>query len=197
LARRFGTCYFAGEILVSGLKGKSMDLSRRLMLQLTALAGIRPLAGGAATGGGARPEEIHDPAIRRVFAQVIDTLIPDDEVSPGALAAGVDERMVIASEPLPEFRKLVVEGCRWLNQEAAGAGAATFTDLDQAGRDLVIGRMEEAPPDAMQRDFFERVRYGAFLFYYADPISLRGLGYAGPPQPDGFPDYAEPPVGRL
>jgi hypothetical protein len=48
-------------------------------------------------------------------------------------------------------------------------------------------------PDSLARRAFRRTRHEAFVHYYADARSWPAIGYGGPPQPDGFPDYAQPP----
>ena len=47
---------------------------------------------------------------------------------------------------------------------------------------------------SLQRGFFTVTRVIAFDLYYADPATWAGIpGYRGPPQPEGYPDHADPP----
>ena len=41
--------------------------------------------------------------------------------------------------------------------------------------------------------FFKIIREDVFYGYYSNPISWKVIGYFGPPQPVGYPDYAERP----
>jgi gluconate 2-dehydrogenase gamma chain len=43
--------------------------------------------------------------------------------------------------------------------------------------------------------FFRVIREDVFHGYYSNPISWDVVGYFGPPQPNGYPDFAEPPSG--
>lgn len=45
----------------------------------------------------------------------------------------------------------------------------------------------------MPARFIRRLRDQAFELYYAHPEALAGMAGAGPPQPTGYPRYAEPP----
>ena len=52
---------------------------------------------------------------------------------------------------------------------------------------------EQSAERSLPRVFFKAVQYYAFEIYYAHPETWVSLGYPGPPQPMGFPNYAEPP----
>ncbi len=49
--------------------------------------------------------------------------------------------------------------------------------------------------DSPARRAFARTREDAFAAFYGDPRAWPGIGYRGPPQPEGFPDYDRPPQG--
>jgi len=41
--------------------------------------------------------------------------------------------------------------------------------------------------------FFKIIRQDVLNGYYSHPASWKGVGYFGPPQPNGYPDFASPP----
>jgi hypothetical protein len=43
------------------------------------------------------------------------------------------------------------------------------------------------------RAFFNRTRDDAMEAFYSDPRNWPAVGFRGPPQPEGYPDFAEPP----
>lgn len=43
-------------------------------------------------------------------------------------------------------------------------------------------------------NFFSAIRDDVVYGYYSNPVSWKVIGYFGPPQLFGYPDYAEPPL---
>ena len=171
-----------------------MKLTRRILLRFFARAGL--VLGFAPIATDAVARDGLDPAIRRTLASYLDTLIPDDEASPGAVKAGIDKRFASLTEASPQFRKLIVAGCRWLDGEAVKAGTRSFPGLDEDKRNAIIGRASRSARRSVPRQFFDRTRRPAFVLYYGIASSWSAIGYAGPPQPAGFLDYAESPEQR-
>jgi hypothetical protein len=75
--------------------------------------------------------------------------------------------------------QIVGMGCAWLDQQAAALGAEDFASLQPEQREAIVERAEQAAPRTLPR--------------YAHPDSWPSMGYAGPPQPRGFMDFAGPP----
>lgn len=177
-----------------------MKLTRRLMLRLFARSGLAlgfgSMAAGAVAQEGVASQDGLDPAIRRTFERYLDTLIPDEEGGPGTVTAGVGETLTAAAEAVPQARKLIVEGCRWLDGEAEKAGARSFAELGEEDRNTIVGRAAQSAPQSAPRRFFDQMREITFFLYYGSDAGWQAIGYDGPPQPIGFPDYAEPPEGR-
>ena len=171
-----------------------MELTRRVMLRLFARAGL--VLGFGSMANGAAWQDGLDPAIRRTLASYLDTLIPDDEASPGAVRAGIDKGFASWAEASPQYRRLIVEGCRWLDGEAEKAGARSFSELDEEKRNAIVGRASRSARRSVPRQFFDGTRRPAFFFYYGNASSWSAIGYEGPPQPGGFLDYADPPQRR-
>jgi hypothetical protein len=132
---------------------------------------------------------------QKTLEAFLDALIPSD-ITPGAVELGVPERIRLLAYRDYQYRRLLRNGCAWLNDKATKQNFETFYALDTAGREKVMQEAAESGPESMPRLFFERIRSDAFSHYYAQPVSWGTLGYKGPPQPDGFPDYADAPPSR-
>jgi hypothetical protein len=137
-----------------------------------------------------------DKTVQRIslsaLATYLDTLIPADS-TPSASQLGTDQAIVALARRREHLARLVGLGCGWLDQQAVERGAVDFAALPQAEREAVVALAENAPARSMPRAFFAFTHRQAFTHYYAQPASWRGLGFEGPPQPVGFPDFAQPP----
>jgi len=162
--------------------------SRRKLLDAAArfglVAWVAGLAGTFRRGRGARAAD-HE----RTFRAYLDTLIPEDAGAPGAVALGIPERLMAAGTAAD----VIAPFCAWLDARARDAGGGSFADLTAGEREAIVQAAESAVPDSPARHAFRRTRHEAFAHYYADARSWAAIGYRGPPQPDGFPDYAQPP----
>jgi len=169
-------------------------LSRRRLLDTAARTGLR---GWLATWlvGLWHPPATAAAAWERTLPACLDALIPADGDNPGALQLGVPQRLAAAAAQDRGYADMLDQFSRWLDAQAKAAGAASFTDLADAERETVLRAAEAAEAGSVPRIAFARLRRDAFTSFYADPRSWPAMGYAGPPQPNGFPDYAEPPRG--
>jgi hypothetical protein len=122
----------------------------------------------------------------------LDTLIPAD-VTPSATALGVGEALIAQARLDQGAMPLLAAGCQWLEAQAQQRGAADFASVPETAREEIARRAAAAAPGTPQRSFFDNTwRLGVF-HYYARPEVWASLGYAGPPQPKGFPDADRPP----
>lgn len=167
-----------------------MQLSRRELLRLTLGAGLLA-ASGYLVKDIFRPAELTR-SEEKTLAALLDTLIPDDDV-PGALQFGVAEKIQEKARGDHKYRRLVKQGCSWLEARAARLHAVNFASLGEKDRDAVLTLAMEGDADSLQRIFFQKMRSDAFYYYYSHPGSWPQLGYDGPPQPKGFPDYYAAP----
>jgi len=170
-----------------------MRISRRRILQLTGVGAIGVLIGWPVfrrLGSG----ELRN-AERRAIIAFVDTLIPADE-SPGAFDLQVHQRILRRADHDAGYRRLLRAGSQWLNCMAWWSGGAEFESLAPEERDSIVGKAAAGSSRWTVGRFFRTVRDDAFHIYYADPRSWQGLRYPGPPQPNGFVDYAEPPSTR-
>lgn len=161
---------------------------RELVRALLGFAAYLPVRLLLAASGG-QPEAFPPPPALGPF---LDTLLPDDG-TPSATQAGVDQEILRQMHANPRIRDMVVMGCLWLDQRADKLGAEEFAVLDAASREAVVRIAEASPARTVPRMFFGYLLGAAYQHYYSQPAVWRTLGYAGPPQPQGFMDFAGPP----
>ena len=128
----------------------------------------------------------------RSLPAFLDTLLPEDE-APSASRLGIDKGLVEHAAGIENYLRLLQLGCQWLDQQASAGNNVEFWQLDPQGMEDIVATAEQAPEGLIQKMFFDRVRADAFTFYYSNPASWVALGFAGPPQPGGYLDFAAPP----
>lgn len=133
---------------------------------------------------------------RSTLEAYLDTLIPADELGPGALDLDVPEALETALARDASYRQLLDLGCAWLDDQAAFFGEKGFSALGENERSRIVLLAADGEPGSLERTFFETTRRHVFRLYWTRPDAWAGIGYDGPPQPDGFMDYAEPPAKR-
>lgn len=122
----------------------------------------------------------------------LDTLIPRDE-TPGAVDLGIDKDFLELARKDRLIGDLLQRGCRWLDAQALKRGANNFSTLSQDKRDEVAGLAAGAGRGTQPGVFFRLVRDRAMFLYYSTPKAWAGIGFNGPPQWNGYPDYQLPP----
>lgn len=162
--------------------------SRRRLLEAAARLGLGAWLAGLA-GGIWRRRGARAAADERTFRAYLDTLIPGDAGAPGAIGLGIPERLTAAGGDTG----MIAPFCRWLDARAEATGGGSFADLPIGERETIVQAAESAAPESLAYRAFRRTRHDALAHYYADARSWPGIGYHGPPQPGGFPDYAQPP----
>ena len=171
------------------------ELSRREMLQATAAAaaalslpGVKvPLAGPQAA------KKFFTPAEFAVVDELSDLIIPTDDKSGGARAAGVaayiDARLAESFEPEPQVQwrtglKAVEDLSHELNSKA-------FMDSTPEQRLAVLTRMAaaESDPKTPAEKFFKEIKGATMHAYYTSKIGIHDdQGYKGNVYQTG--DYA-------
>jgi hypothetical protein len=157
-----------------------MTLTRRDVLRLAAAAAAAPLVPRAALGEAGvapalAPGRFFDAAEMALLDELTETIIPQDEHSGGARAAGVaayiDGRLAEYDPAIPDLRE---EREKWkaglamvdaLAREAAGA---RFLEASPALRIAVLERLaagEEHPTTDGERFFVELKHWTAFGYY--------------------------------
>lgn len=127
------------------------------------------------------------PEQRRLAGSLSDLIIPADEHSPSASAAGVvdfiDEWV---SAPYPDFQRdrgVVLGGFAWLDEEAQRRSGRDFVALD-AGEQTALcddicnaARVGKGLHEAAQ--FFARYRDLTAGAFYSSPVGRKDLNYIG------------------
>lgn len=168
-----------------------MRSNRRRFLGLTLAAAIFAQVRALLAAASGRPAGGDDRL--KALAPYLDTLLPADRWSPSATGLGVDALLAAKAARDAGYRRLLVDGCGRLDRGARRLGGRDFAALPERRREALVTLIAMARPGSAQRIFFETTRSDAFVYYYARPESWAGLGYDGPPQPNGYPDHASPP----
>ncbi|MGA2630515.1 MAG: gluconate 2-dehydrogenase subunit 3 family protein [Terriglobia bacterium] len=120
---------------------------------------------------------------KEMVATVADLIIPTDEVSPGARAAGVQDWIdfLVANSPAEDQRRWR-EGIVALDEASRRARGKKFLELaGSAQRELLqqLGEREESPATAAER-FFVLAKEATVDGYYTSEIGLmQDLKYQG------------------
>jgi len=165
-------------------------LTRRTLIRRIAAAGAwlpASLLLAAPTGTPDTEEELG------ALGPYLDTLLPADE-TPAATQLQIDQLILQRAGTDKNLLRLLTLGCAWLDARAIDRDARPYSELEPTARMEIVREAEASSPRTLQRVFFEQTRGLAFHLYYARPEAWRGLAYAGPPQPRGFPDFNRPPV---
>ena len=128
---------------------------------------------------------------KEIVATVADLMIPTDEVSPGARAAGVPDWIdfLVANSPAEEQRRWR-EGIAALDEASRQARGKNFLELAGAAqRELLLGlaEREESPASAAER-FLVLAKEATVNGYYTSEIGLmqdlkyQGASYADEPE---------------
>lgn len=122
--------------------------------------------------------------IAATFVAFCDTLVPADDLTPGASALGIPAAILaeLAGNTLAE--RLLAAGCDWLDAAASGS----FAVAAESVRVAACERMQLMPWQSPAGRFFALMRNTVMALYYAEPASWRGLALDRPPQPLGFFD---------
>jgi hypothetical protein len=146
--------------------------------------------GGAATLWG-HLNSFWRPRVNKHTAQTVtavtDLMFPGDGL-PGASELGIQNRIVA----IPNLHSLMTDGVVWLDAQAKHQGAPDFLALDE-GAKLAAIEAAFAANDVAARQFVLTLRLYAGLFYYTEPVIKAAFPYTGPPQPNGFADFQDPP----
>ena len=138
---------------------------------------------------------INEVRLMATFKAYIDTLLPADEYSQSASALGVDTEMLTVANENEAYKRLIYRGCEWLNAAAKYEGnrGGKFATLTEQARIKIVEVAESTGEGkAGPARFVGATLQHANQIYYSKPEVWKSLGYDGPPQPYGFPDYQQP-----
>ena len=126
--------------------------------------------------------------ITRSVAAVAEIMFPGDGLA-GAAALGIHHQVLA----MPDLQALIAKGVAWLDERAASQGMSNFLALDEGGRLAALDAAFASHDDGIQ-PFVLALRYHLGTAYYATPAIKSAFAYTGPPQPDGFADFQQPPA---
>jgi gluconate 2-dehydrogenase subunit 3-like protein len=109
--------------------------------------------------------------VSAVLAAVVDALVPEDELGPGALAAGVVDFVERAlAGPLGELAKTYDAGLTALDELGRTTHGRAFAQLGAETRDALLAEVEIGAHGAELQAFFELVRLHTVHGMFADPV---------------------------
>lgn len=80
----------------------------------------------------------------------------------------------------------------WLDGRAKSQGVSDFLALDESAKLAAIDAAFASDDDAAKQ-FVLILRFYGGLNYYSEPVIKAAFPYTGPPQPEGFADFQDPP----
>jgi len=124
---------------------------------------------------------------KRIAKELADLIIPADEGSPGASAAGVVEfidEWVSAPYPANQLdRQTILNGFAWLDAEATRRFGKAFSDLEPSQQhrmcDDICDESRAAPARRAAAGFFALYRDLTAGGFYSSPLGRKDLGYLG------------------
>jgi hypothetical protein len=125
--------------------------------------------------------------VTRTMAAVADLMIPGGEL-PSASQLDLHTRAMA----IPELEPLIADGVEVLDKQAVAQSGANFLALRESGR-LSVADAAFASSESARR-FLLALRFHLMTAYYAEPVVKAAFAYTGPPQPDGFADFQDPPA---
>ncbi len=119
---------------------------------------------------------------------VTDLMFPGNDGLPGAIELNVHDRIIA----MDDLHEAMAYGVSWLDSWARSKGASDFLGLDESARSAAIDAAFASDIEDA-RQFAVLLRYYGGLNYYSEPRIKSAFAYTGPPQPEGFPDFQDPP----
>jgi len=129
---------------------------------------------------------------RQTLTRVVDLLVPSDD-TPGAIDLGIDRSILARFEATRQEARRLADVCLALDRLARGLQGSDFLSAAEAAQiEVITGLMVKERNPAVARAL-RALRRQTMTLYYSRPESWTGLGIHAPPQPAGYPDYADPP----
>jgi len=124
---------------------------------------------------------------RRTTRALCDIIVPSDDISPSGSAVGVPDFIdEWISAPYPEQAKdrpLLLDGLRWIEEEAQRRHQTAFADLSTAQQTVICETFADPAKaksiDAKAAAFFKRLRDLAFGAWCTTPEGMKAIGYVG------------------
>jgi len=172
-----------------------MSIDRR-----TALAAAGWAALGARRAQAQQPARFFTPQESELLDLVSEMILPADQHSPGAHAAGVSQYIsLIAANSPPKEQQRWRSGVQAFAQFAEKSHGKPFQALDPAQRAAVLAALarEEAHPETEAGRFFADMKQITVFAYYTSRTGLVDeLEYKGNQAMSSFPACAQPIKGQ-
>jgi gluconate 2-dehydrogenase subunit 3-like protein len=119
----------------------------------------------------------------KTLQRLADLIIPADEKSPGALAAGAPEFIDFLASQSDELAAIYTGGIAWLDNQMKKRYAASFVaakpEQQTAMLDLIAFRKNESPELNPGITFFTWVRNMTVDAFYTSKVGMDDIGYMG------------------
>jgi len=92
--------------------------------------------------------------------------------------------------------KLILWGCRWLNQNSQALFGQYFTSLTEAQKIHILKAAEQSKQTALANQFFTILRADVMTQHYASQLGSHSLAFQTTPQPTGYLNHSLPPIKR-
>ena len=119
----------------------------------------------------------------KTLQRLADLIIPADERSPGALAAGAPEFIDFLSSECKELAEIYTGGFAWLDHQMNKLYSAGFTgatpEQQTAMLDLIAYRKNDSPELGPGIRFFGWVRNMTVDAFYTSKVGMDDLGFMG------------------
>ncbi len=165
------------------------EFSRRTLIQLPAMAAAA--AQEPAHDHGSQSSTFTRPA-RKVFftshefatlEKLCDCILPADEVSPAASAAGAPEYIELLSSNNTKLAQTFRGGLAWLDAQCRSRCGAAFSVAPPKEQiallDLIADRRQAKPEHKAGVDFFDWARRMTVDAFYTSPHGYRDVDYKG------------------
>lgn len=164
-----------------------LPLTRREALKLAASAALASGVHPSLEAWAQDAPRFFTPEELEIVDALSDLIIPTDEHSPGAHAAGVApfvDAMLAAANPAYAEEGELRRGFKAGLQSAAAAclelNGATFADCSPSQRERLLRRLSEAGEKTPEGDFFALLKEWTVDAYYSSEIGIhQELGYKG------------------
>lgn len=174
----------------------SEELSRRQMLRQAALASFAGTLSAEAAqhvhhavvqerraAGGTYKPKCFNSHEWRTLSRLTDLIIPGDQHSPGATAAGAPDFIDLLCSQNAELAAIYTGGLAWLDREMERRYGRKFADAPAEHRtallDLIAYRKNDSPELGPGIPFFNWVRKMTVDAYYTSKAGIADLGYKG------------------
>jgi hypothetical protein len=179
------------------------DALRRLGLALIAAGTVDRLSAEEIhrfAGTGQTPAAPYTPkaltaAEFATLEKLTDLIIPVENGSPGAVAAGCAAWIDTISSENPQLTKIYKDGLAWMDKTIKARGAESFaaatTEQQTALLDQIAYRRNQSPELAAGIEFFSWARRMTVDAFYTSPIGIKDIDYRGNSPMGSYPEPTE------